>query len=928
MLKQYVLLAAASAALAGCLGGSDSGIADNGLGGGQPTNPSEVDGGSGSGYNVTITRTTYGVPHIKAKDYKSLGYGEGYAFAQDNLCVFLEDLLTIRGERSRYFGADGTYTIEPNGSTANNVDSDFFWKSLFAYQEVDTKGVKRTAWEKTRENTLPDFKDVVTGYTAGVNRYIAELKSGGQVYTKADGSKVTAHAACANAEWLQPIAEADLYRRFVRLSVLASTSVFVGQIGSTQPPSGLPVVGGAVPVPAARSASSASGPAAVQTAKLSPQALKVLKNSKEGQLALAALQNNPNPFTAMQDKDKFGSNMYAFGREGTQNGQSLVYGNPHFPWKGTERLYLSHNILEIDGRKKMDIMGVGLYGVPAVLIGFNEKLAWSHTVSTAFRFTMYQLQINPQNPLQYMKDGKAVDFIALPTEIEVKGTDGKVSKLSRTMYRSEYGPMLKLTVSGVPVLDWNQLYAFTVRDANLENDRLINQFAKWNMAESLEEFIDLHKSVLGVPWVNTVASGPNKPAYYGDVTVVPNVPDSLTAACKMEPFHTVLQQLSPGLPVLDGSKSACAWKDDADAPAKGVFGGSNLPTLLRDDYVTNCNDSHWLTNPRARLSGYARIIGDENAERTLRTRLCILQAERRLAGTDEFGSTKKMSQDLMKTIALNSEIYSATLTKEQVLGTLCQLPAVVGTTSPAPVQTAAACAALRGWDGKDNLESKGAHLWREFWTRAVAPPGFMGTNLPVGVPQLQPPALALPGVGTLPVPAPPASLPSNRWTTAFTAADPVNTPRGLNPANPFIAAAFADAITAVQDSGFALDAPLKDIQFSGQHLNSKIAVFGGSSPAGAFTIARTGRLSKDGYKIDYGNSYIQAVTWVPDNNGGFKPKADAMLTYSNSTDPANPHYDDYTKAYAAKEWLTLPFTPSEIEAQKVGESKVLTAPFK
>jgi len=51
---------------------------------------------------------------------------------------------------------------------------------------------------------------------------------------------------------------------------------------------------------------------------------------------------------------------------------------------------------------------------------------------------------------------------------------------------------------------------------------LIEQFAKWMEAKSLDEFISLHKSILGIPWVNTVATGPGGKAYYGDVSVVPN----------------------------------------------------------------------------------------------------------------------------------------------------------------------------------------------------------------------------------------------------------------------------------------------------------------------------------------------------------------------------------------------------------------------
>ncbi|HEX4918081.1 MAG TPA: penicillin acylase family protein [Limnobacter sp.] len=881
-IKHLALSGLSALVLAGCLGGNGSGSSAGTDG---RTNPSETD----FKYNVEITRTTYGVPHVKARDYPSLGYGQGYAFAQDNLCVFLEDLLTIRGERSKFFGPDGTYTIEPNGSTANNVSSDFFWKSLFAYEEEGTDGVKRNAWQRTRDRTIPDFQDVVTGYVDGVNRYITELKAGEHEYKQADGSKVPAHAACREAAWLQPIETADMYRRFVRLSVLASSSVFVTEIGNAQPPGGFP---------------SPSGASAQQT--------KVAKASKSKGLTvedkIALLKGEPNPFTAMQQKDRFGSNMYAFGKDATANGQSLVYGNPHFPWRGTERLYLSHNTLEQGSNKAMDIMGVGLYGVPAVLIGFNEHFAWSHTVSTAYRFTLYQLRVNPSNPTQYMYEGEMRDMIALPTEIEVLQPDGSLTKMQRTMYRSHFGPMLVLEASGVPILGWNQLSAFSLRDANLENDRLINQFAKWNLAKSLEEFVDLHKSELGVPWVNTVASGPGKPAYYGDVTVVPHVTDEKVADCKAEPFATALGQLVPGLPVLDGSREACEWGSDEDAPAPGIFGPGNLPTLMRNDYVHNCNDSYWLTNIAQPITGFDRIIGDEGTERTLRTRLCILHAERRLAGADGLPGNK-FTQDNLKEIALNSELYSATLAKQAVVDNLCRSPALLSSRLM-PVQTGEACAVLAAWDGKANLDSKGAHLWREFWLRAIANPG----GSPAGAPQLYAPLFPNPL---------PASLPTNFWTNGFDPVNPVRTPNGLNIANPFTAAALADAILAVQAAGFALDAPMGEIQKSGVQA-SKTPVFGGTSPEGAFTITSTepDLLTEEGYKVIYGNSYIQAVTWR--DNG--TPKADAMLTYSQSTDPANPHFDDYTKAYSAKNWHTLPFTREEIKAAAIGEPLVLRVP--
>ena len=69
-------------------------------------------------YSAEIRRTEYGIPHIVANDYGSLGYGYGYAFAQDNLCVMADRVVTLRGERSRHFGpgARPAGTAGPDGS--------------------------------------------------------------------------------------------------------------------------------------------------------------------------------------------------------------------------------------------------------------------------------------------------------------------------------------------------------------------------------------------------------------------------------------------------------------------------------------------------------------------------------------------------------------------------------------------------------------------------------------------------------------------------------------------------------------------------------------------------------------------------------------------------------------------------------------------
>lgn len=762
-------------------------------------------GGSGSGgdsqYDVTVTRTEMGIPHIKAADYPSLGYGYGYAFAEDNLCVLMDDLVTIRGERSKYFGADGSYSIPAVPVTASNVNSDFFWK-LTATDAV-------VAELKTAAR--PEVQQLTTGYVAGFNRYIRELKA---------GQHPGRHAACATAAYLAPISEDDLYRRYFRLSVIASSSVFTNEIATATPPLLSP-----------------GDAAAPDTASMK-----------------AALAAHPGPFAAFSHDKKLGSNMYGLGPSATKNGQSMLFGNPHFPWEGTERLYIVH--LEVPG--KMNIMGASLYGVPLVLIGFNDNLAWSHTVSTAYRFTLYELPVNPLNAKQYFYEGKATDVIPVPLTIDVKQADGSVTQQSRTLYRTQYGPVLELSVSGIPVLGWDNLRMYSIRDANAENDRLMNQFFAWNTSANLRAFKAAHASVLGTPWVNTVATGPGQNAYYGDLSVVPNVPDSLVASCKAPLLSPVIGSIAPGLPLLLGNRSDCQWLNDSDAPA-GIFGASHLPKLERADFVANMNDSYWLTNPAQPLTGYARIIGDEATERTLRTRLGIRQIQQRLDGSDGRPGTK-FDYDDLKSIVLGSRIYSAELAKSAVQSDLCS-----------GSNTAAVCAALGKWDNTANLDATGAQSWIEFWKRASAVSGL--------------------------------------WKVPFSAADPVNTPNTLNTSKNGVAQALADAQTALASAGIAPDATFSTVQHSGVQGANSPSIFGSEGSIGAFTVADSDGLTPQGYQVNFGNSYIQAVTW---ENGGVH--AEGFITYSESSDPANPHYKDFTERYSAKQWLRFPFTDSEISA--------------
>ncbi|HEX5997224.1 MAG TPA: penicillin acylase family protein, partial [Jiangellales bacterium] len=72
------------------------------------------------GYSAEIRRASYGVPHITAANFASLGFGVGHVQAEDNICVIAEKVVTANGQRARYFGATGA--ADPN------VRSDLFFQ--------------------------------------------------------------------------------------------------------------------------------------------------------------------------------------------------------------------------------------------------------------------------------------------------------------------------------------------------------------------------------------------------------------------------------------------------------------------------------------------------------------------------------------------------------------------------------------------------------------------------------------------------------------------------------------------------------------------------------------------------------------------------------------------------------------------------------
>jgi acyl-homoserine-lactone acylase len=748
-------------------------------------------------FSAELSRTSHGIAHVRADDFGGLGYGLAYAYAQDNVCMFADTLLTVRGERSQFFGPDARATKRSNGEYGaasdfidlKNEDSDFFFKGYLDPEQLQAGFAKASQ----------EARDYLEGYVAGYNRYLREYAG-------------RYPSACNSASWVRPMTVRDMHLVLAEKALHASGEVFAAEIVAGAREQGAPVV---VAAPVQEPGDSSF----VQT-------------------RLAALSSA-----------KLGSNALALGKDVTVNNKGMLLGNPHYPWTSTDRFYQAH--LTIPGR--YDAMGVILGGIPIVVIGFNRHVAWTHTVTTAVHFTTFRLALDPADPLHttYRSDGAPVKLTARTVTVASRQPDGHITARSKTFYFSKHGAVLIKPEAG---LAWTANSVHVLADANRNNTRLIDQWIGIGSASSVQELKASLDQVVGLPWVNTIAADRHGNTLFADASVVPRVaPEKFASDC----------MLVPPLLTFDGSRSACGWGQDPGAP-EGIFAPANGPWTIRTDYVGNSNDSYWLTNARALLTGpapggFSPLYGRTGVEQKLRTRVGFKQVEEALS------RSRQLQLSDLQQMAFANRVHAAELVLPQLLAT-CTM------SGQRPLGTA--CAVLAAWDRRADLDSRGALLFREFWNSAATIP--------------------------------------DKWALPLDTSDPVNTPNRLTPAaTSAMLRVLHETVQKLQRLNIPLDARLGDYQ---GHTSNKVRVpihgATGDIDGSYNSIHMSGPLDEKGYHdVAWGTSYVQTVTF--DEAG---PIAQALLLYGQSVDPKSPWYADQLGMYSRKQWPVLPFTAERIKA--------------
>tara|TARA_R110002072_G_scaffold301164_3_gene480246 strand:+ start:23958 stop:26282 length:2325 start_codon:yes stop_codon:yes gene_type:complete len=729
-------------------------------------------------YDTQIRWTSYGIPHVTADDWGSLGYGFAYATARDGICTIARDVLMVNGELSVNFGEDG-----------GNMQSDIFHRAVLDDAMIE-------GFRGTQSSSATEFS---TGYVAGYNRYLQE-----------HGNDLP--PACADAGWVRQLTERDVDKLTIGVGIRYGLGLFQREMANAAPPGA----------------------------------------------TVASLD------TDFEREAGIGSNAVALGRDVTESGRGILLGNPHYPWQGSSRFHMIHTTIP----GELDVMGVSLYTTNRVAIGFNHDIAWTHTVSTGMRSTVYALELDPADPTRYRYGDDYRDMTRVSIEVPLRNQEGGISPVSRDVYMTHYGPVL---VSNQ--LPWTETTAFAIRDVNLYNDKAAVTYDALNKARNMDE-VEAALSLQGISWTNTIAADRDGTAFYADISVVPNVNADLIERCSVA---------ADGVPsrviLLNGADPTCEWTDSPQSTIPGAMPADNMPRIRRDDYVHNANDSYWLSTPREPLEGYSPIIGAERSNVSLRTRAGLTFLEEALASGNKLGP-----QDVQDML-FSHRHFGAELFLDQVLS-LCDDVTEPVMFEENAVDVSPACDVLAQWDRRGDVDSRGAHVWREFWRSA--------------------------------------SRISNRYEVPFDASEPVTTPRQLAVSQPDVRTgllqSLARAQTFFEGNNIALDATLGSVQFEPRN-EQQVPIPGGDGGAGMWSVITSQFNPEAGAytPILHGNSYMQVVSW--DSDG--RVDARGILSYSQSEDPRSPHFADQTRLYSQSQWLDLPFYEADILADPNLETLVL-----
>ena len=372
---------------------------------------------------VDIYRDNMGIPHIYASTSHDLFFAEGYVHAQDRFWQM---------DTWRHIGS-GTLS-EMFGS--GQVETDTFLRTLGWHQTAEQEYAALDA----------ESKAILDSYTAGVNAYLQDHDTTALSLEYAilgllsPDYKIEPWSPVNSLTWGKAMAW-DLRGNMgeeIERAVLLKT-LTPEQVAEVYPPypQDHPVIVNQI---------------GDSTSNIEGQLSKLTSDLRLSTFDFQPLQER----IALLDKvlgplgDGIGSNSWAVSGARTATGMPLLANDPHLSIQMPSIWYQVH--LECTPRTDecpYNVAGFTFAGVPGVVIGHNDRIAWGVTNLGPDVMDLYIERINPDNPNQYEVNGEWVDFETRTETIQVVGGE----PVEITVRFTRHGPVI--SESYVPLKNEN-----------------------------------------------------------------------------------------------------------------------------------------------------------------------------------------------------------------------------------------------------------------------------------------------------------------------------------------------------------------------------------------------------------------------------------------------------------------------------------------
>jgi penicillin G amidase len=384
---------------------------------------------------LRIERDRHGVPHIVAASERDAAFGLGYAHAQDRLWQMEMNRRIAAGRLAEVLGVGA-------------LETDRFLRTI---------GIRHTAEAIYRQ--LDDgHRGLLDAYSAGVNAQLA-TRSGPLppefLLTRAPAPEPWTGADSIGWSLMMAwdLARYSMVMELRRLHLAQHFSV--DEINEIYPPY-----------------PGESAPPAVDYAEL--YRLLGIRLSDAGGSALAT--GIPGAGSGLGDA--VGSNAWVISGSRTTSGRPLLANDPHLGLSAPAVWYFA--ALSAPG---LNVIGATLPGVPGVILGRNDRVAWSFTNAGADQLDVYIERLRPDDSGQYQTPDGWAPFAIRHERIGVKGGDD-VELIVRS---TRHGPVM----SGLPGFDRAlkpERYVLALRWSALDHDdRTMVAIAALNRAGSVDE---------------------------------------------------------------------------------------------------------------------------------------------------------------------------------------------------------------------------------------------------------------------------------------------------------------------------------------------------------------------------------------------------------------------------------------------------------